>query len=254
MGLPVMIMGQSGTGKSTSLRNFGADEITLINVNGKPLPFRTRFSHTFRTDDYKEIDRILSGLKTKVVVIDDSQYLMANEYMRRSNENGYQKFMDIGKNFWDLIHSVESLPEDVTVYFLHHVQMDENGYTKAKTIGKMLDEKINVEGMFSIVLRTVVTDGKYLFSTQCNGFDTCKSPLGLFEKLYIDNDLKLVDEAIRSYYQFSPEQICSDCGEPIRTDGKRTVEQIVQGSVKNYGKKLCMKCVMKKVKDNAHTS
>lgn len=201
MGIPVFILGQSGTGKSTSLRNFKSNEVLHINVMSKPLPFKGGFAETYNGDNYVEIAKAINGTDKKTVVIDDAQYLMANEFMRRSSEMGYQKFTDIANNFWTLINSVTNdLPADVIVYFLMHTDTDDNGKEKAKTIGKMLDEKICIEGMSSIVLKTAVKDGVYTFVTQNNGRDTVKSPLGMFSTFEIDNDLKTVDQTIRDYW------------------------------------------------------
>lgn len=200
MGIPVMILGNSGAGKSTSLRNFTKEEIAVINVCGKPLPFKNKLG-VLNTDDYMTVANALQKTKSKTVVIDDCQYLMANEFMRKSKEQGFQKFTDIGKNFWDLIRLVNALPSDTIVYFLGHTETDQNGKEKFKTIGKMLDEKITVEGMFTIVLKAICEDGKYLFTTQTNGYDTVKSPMGMFDALEIENDLKAVDTAIRNYYE-----------------------------------------------------
>ena len=144
MGLPVLILGFSGSGKSASMRNFGADEIALVNVNGKYLPFRTQFKSVLNSDNCEKIKQFITNRTEKTIVIDDSQYIMANEFMRRAKENSYQKFTDIGKNFWDLIKAVEALPNDVIVYFLHHLETGEDGRQKVKTVGKLLDEKINV--------------------------------------------------------------------------------------------------------------
>lgn len=201
MGIPVLILGESGSGKSASLRNFKTGEVGVINVAGKPLPFKN--SHTFySSDNYEHIANAIKKAKAKTIVIDDAQYLMANEYMRRASENGFQKFTDIGRNYWALVYMViRELPEDVVVYFLGHIERDANGNEKFKTIGKLLDEKITVEGLYSIVLKTFVEDGKYHFTTQTNGFDTVKSPIGMFDEKLIDNDLKMVDEKIRSYYE-----------------------------------------------------
>lgn len=201
MGQAVLIIGESGTGKSASLRNFERGEVTLFNVNGKQLPFKGKFVHEVVTDSYREIKKGLQNLETPVAVIDDSQYLMANEFMRRSDERGYDKFTEIAKNYWELITMVSKLPFDKVVYFLSHSDTDASGKEKVKTIGKMLDEKITVEGLFTIVLKTKVQDGKYSFLTQNNGNDTVKSPMGLFEANEIPNDLKAVDERIRAYYE-----------------------------------------------------
>lgn len=196
-----MILGESGTGKSASLRNFSQDEIGVINVCGKPLPFRNQIKD-LKTDNYMAIEKALKASSKKAAVIDDCQYLMANEYMRQAKVTGYQKFTDIAQNFWMLVQVViRELPEDVIVYFLGHIERDQNGNEKFKTIGKMLDEKITVEGMFTVVLKTSIQDGRYLFSTRNSGNDTVKSPIGLFDESYIDNDLKAVDTAIREYYE-----------------------------------------------------
>lgn len=258
MGLNILVLGYSGSGKSASMRNFGADEIALVNVNGKRLPFRTQFKNVLSSDSYEKIDRYIRSQNVKTIIIDDVQYLMANEFMRRSGETGFQKFTDIGRNFWNLVKMVEQLPEDVIVYFLGHIDTDENGRQKFKTIGKLLDEKITVEGMFTTVLKTVVTDGRYYFATQTDGNDTCKSPIGLFNSPLIDNDLKIVDEALRTYYRLQPETKCSDCGRAIVSDGKRTISQIIDGTTKNYGRPLCMDCARKivnkrKATNNAQT-
>ena len=200
MGIPVMILGESGSGKSSSMRNFTPNEIGIINVGKKPLPFRSQIK-PFNSDDYSKIVGVMQKAKAKSIVIDDCQYLMVNEFMRNAKVTGFQKFTDIALNFWSLVQIViDQLPDDVIVYFLGHIERDANGNEKFKTIGKMLDEKITIEGLFTIVLKTVVSDGKYQFSTQTNGMDTVKSPLGMFTEPLIENDLKMVDETIRDYY------------------------------------------------------
>lgn len=247
MGLAILILGFSGSGKSASMRNFDKDELALVNVNGKQLPFRTRFTSVLNSDRYSDIEDFIKKQAAKSIVIDDSQYLMTNEFMRRAKETGYQKFTDIGKNFWELVRTAEALPDDVILYFLHHLETDEDGRQKAKTVGKLLDEKITVEGMFTTVLKTVVNDGKYLFATQTDGLDTCKSPMGLFKSMYIENDLKYVDEALRIYYGLKPEHTCSDCGQSIMPAQGRSAGQIAEGTVKNYGRKLCWSCMVKEI-------
>lgn len=200
MGVPVLILGESGTGKSASLRNFAPEDVGIINVAGKPLPFRNKL-RCLDTDDYATIARALLGMKTPSAVIDDAQYLLANEYMRRANETGYQKYSDMANHYWSLIQLViRELPSDRIVYFMSHIERDQNGNEKVKTIGKLLDEKITVEGMFSIVLKTHVQDGVYTFCTQNSGQDTVKTPIGMFTDREIENDLKKVDDTIRDYY------------------------------------------------------
>lgn len=201
MAIAVMIMGASGSGKSASMRNFKGSEVGVINVANKPLPFQSDIK-TFNSDRYEEIEQVLKKATAKSLVIDDSQYLMANEFMRRATETGFQKFTDIGRNFWALVTMInQELPPDVIVYFMQHTEINDSGKEKAKTIGKLLDEKITVEGLFTIVLKTEVVDGRYMFSTQTNGADTVKTPMGLFEEPLIENDLKAVDVRIREFYK-----------------------------------------------------
>ena len=194
-----MIYGQSGTGKSTSLRNFTNDEVAVINVSGKPLPFRNKLT-TYDTHSYTKISSALNKIERKSIVIDDATYLMVNEFMRTAKVAGYQKYTDMAVNFNSLVAQASQLANDKIVYFLGHSDLKEDGTEHFKTIGKMLDNYVTVEGKFTIVLKTVVQDGKYYFSTHNSGQDTVKSPLGMFEDNYIDNDLKAVDAVIREYY------------------------------------------------------
>jgi hypothetical protein len=136
-------------------------------------------------------------------VVDDFQYVLANEFMRRSDERGYDKFTEIAKHAWELFNVANTLPDDVRVYLMSHTQTNEQGDIKLKTIGKMLDEKITPEGLFTIVLRTVVTDKDYFFSTRNNGHDTVKTPMQMFESERIGNDLEAVDKAICAYYDLA---------------------------------------------------
>lgn len=203
MGVPVLILGESGSGKSASMRNFKPGEIGIINVSGKPLPFRNQLK-TVNTDNYEDVVKTIIAAKAKALVIDDAQYLMVNEFMRTAKVTGYQKFTDLALNFWRLIQVViNNLPPDKIVYFLAHVERDANGNEKMKTIGKLLDEKITIEGLFTVVLKTVVQDRHYQFATQTNGQDTVKTPMGMFDDLLIENDLKMVDSTIREYYGIS---------------------------------------------------
>lgn len=205
MGIAVLIMGQSGSGKSASMRNFKGNEIGVINVAGKPLPFKSDIK-AINSDSYKQAEYTLQNCKVNTIVIDDANYLMADEFMRRANEHGYQKFTDIGYNFWHLVNMVRSLPENKIVYFLQHTEITDSGREKAKTIGKLIDEKITLEGLFSIVLKTEIVDGHYYFTTQSSGLDTVKSPIGMFQERLIDNDLKMVDQTIRKYYGLNKEE------------------------------------------------
>lgn len=203
MAQKVLILGNSGTGKSASLRNFKEDEILVINCAGKPLPFQNHFEQitpgftTLTNDILKALDQATK----KVIVVDDAQYIMSFQYMRRIHENGWDKWNDIQGDFFNIIQACDNLPADTVVYFLSHLTKDDEGHEKIKTMGKMLDEKITIEGLFTTVLKTSVQDGKYYFLTQNSGRDTVKSPIGMFETYAIDNDLKYVDTKIRSYYE-----------------------------------------------------
>jgi len=206
MGIPVMILGESGTGKSCSLRNFDSNQVGVINIARKPLPFRSKLKE-LKTDDPRTIISALKGMKTRSAVVDDFQYILADSFMKRSKEVGFQKFSDMAYDYWSIVQTViNDMPDDKIVYFLSHLQRDEYGNEKAKTIGKLLDEKITVEGMFTIVLKTAVQDGKYYFRTVNSGSDTVKAPMGMFATELIDNDLAAVDTVIREYYGIGGKQ------------------------------------------------
>lgn len=205
MGLPILVLGKSGMGKSASLRHFGKDEVGVVNVLGKALPFQNDFN-TIQTDNYSQIKQVLLGSKVNTLVIDDAGYLITNQFMRgHSGGKGssiFDLYNQMGDNFWELINFISyQLPNNKVVYLFMHEDKNDLGDIKPKTIGKMLDEKVCVEGMFTIVLRAVKDDGKYVFSTQSNGFDVAKTPIGLFEEMYIENDLKDITKKIREYYK-----------------------------------------------------
>lgn len=200
MGLPVLIIGESGSGKSYSLKNFEPDEVGILACEKGQLPFKKKLP-VAKNAGYATIMKALSDPKLRAYIIDDSQYLMVNEFFDRAKDQGYQKYTDIGLNFRNLIHHInKNVPDDVIVYFLHHTETDSNtGKVKAKTVGKMLDNYLTVEGCFNIVLHCVVNGERHYFSTQSDGSDTAKSPEEMFER-EIPNDLKAVDSAIREYY------------------------------------------------------
>lgn len=205
MGIPVLILGESGSGKSTSLRNFEPEEIGIFNVASKPLPFRKQLPAT-NGATYERIQKTLAKASRKTYAIDDSQYLLAFEFFDRAKETGYGKFTDMALNFRNLIQFViTSTPPDCIVYFLHHTELAADGTVKAKTIGKMLDEKLTVEGLFSIVLLCRSGKDKHYFVTQSEGISTAKSPMDMFPA-EIDNDLKLVDSTIREYWGLNPDK------------------------------------------------
>ena len=199
MGIPVLCIGSSGSGKSTSLRNFEPDEVGVFNVASKPLPFKKKL----RKVDGATYEKIAQGLQVTALntyVVDDANYLMTFESFDKILEKGYEKFTTNAKHFYDMIKFVISdLPNDTIVYFFMHTEVDENGITKAKTVGKMIDSQLCLEGLFSIVLLASTEDGKYKFITQTDGTSMAKSPIEMFDK-EIDNDLKFVDDTIREYW------------------------------------------------------
>lgn len=215
MSVTTMILGESGTGKSTSLRNLDPAHTLLIQAVKKPLPFRSNDwkpatkenpnGSVFVSDESATIVKAIQRTSKEVIVIDDFQYILANEFMRRvtdveTGNAAFAKYNEIARHAWDILMAATSLPEHKRVYILSHSSTDDFGKTKIKTIGKLLDEKIVMEGLVTIVLKTVVQNGSYLFSTRNSGSDTVKSPLGLFEDDLIDNDLAQVDTAIFAYY------------------------------------------------------
>ena len=200
MGKPILLLGASGSGKSASLRNYALGELNIINVLGKELPFRNKHKVVVTTD-YAQIKSVLLKAPADVIIIDDAGYLMTSAFMRRSAEKGYEKFTDLAKDFYDLINFVQyTLPPEKIVILTMHTDVSEvSGITKPKTIGKLLDEKICIEGMFSIVLIAQRVEGKYTFKTQSTGYDVAKTPMGMFESEEIDNDLKFVTDTVNKY-------------------------------------------------------
>lgn len=211
MGIPVLIIGKSGSGKSASLRNFD-ENVSIINVLGKPFPFKNKLTQVV-TDDYDRIMRLLHKSKSLSLVIDDAGYLITNFFMSKHSSAGsgnavFSVYNELGDRFWGLIQFViKNLPDEKIVYFMMHEDKNDFGDIKPKTIGKLLDEKVCLEGMFTIVLRCAVENGRHLFFTQSSGYDVAKTPMGMFESTQIDNDLKAVDATIRDYYELKKEDL-----------------------------------------------
>lgn len=202
MGIACLVLGKSGSGKSASMRNFNKDDVRILNVASKPLPFRN-VNNLMKADKatYGMIKGALKSGQSLSYVIDDAQYLMAFESFEKSNITGYGKFTDMAKNFEEMLRFIqEDTSPDTVVYVLQHVDTDENGNVKAKTLGKMLDQQLDIHGLFTICLMSVANEKGYHFVTQSDGTNPCKSPMGMFENNEIDNDLKIVDDAIREYY------------------------------------------------------
>lgn len=208
MGIPVLILGESGSGKSTSLRNFEQDEIGIFNVASKPLPFRKKLpcanGATYQSIERNLLNAVQKQSLRNAYAIDDSQALMAFAMFNKAKETGYSKFTDIALDFYNLLKFViDKLPPDCIIYFLHHTETTESGKIKAKTVGKMLDNQLTVEGLFSIVLLCRTDGTRHWFETQSDGFSTAKSPMDMFPR-EIDNDLKAVDVSIREYWGLQP--------------------------------------------------
>lgn len=213
MAIPVMILGESGSGKTRSLKNLNPKETILIQPIKKPLPFKaagwdkfdgkTKVGSVLRTDDYAVIKSVcLNAHKkgVKYIVVDDAQYIMLNESLRRSDETGFKKFTDIAKNYVDLVTTISNCESDVIVYFMTHTEESEQGKVIAKTVGKMINQQVCLEGLFSIVLRCMNSDGQHYFTTKTSGMDCVKTPEEMFEGDRIDNDLLNVSNSINNYY------------------------------------------------------
>jgi len=226
----VLIIGESGTGKSTSIRNCDPKLTAIVNPVNKPLPFRGQFEMLNGEVDARKIisfmrDQARAG--KRMIVIDDFQYILSIPYMNRIKEAGWDKWNDFGSNYFQIIDACADLPDDMTVYFLSHCETLDNGTTTVKLIGKMLREKITIEGLFTIVLRTQVVDGKYYFLTQNSGKDTVKSPLGMFPSYAVENDLSYIDDKIRNYYYMDGAKTDDEMAEE---DKKAAAEDIEKGS------------------------
>lgn len=223
----IAIVGESGTGKSTSygqipelnIKGLNPKETVLVNVANKDLPFRGgntlytgKISEKGNYVESSDATVISSAIKyvsdnrpeIKNIVVDDAQYIMSFEYMRRAKETGYNKFTDIGVNISKIVESARNTRKDLKVYFLWHPEKDNSGNSKMKTVGAMVDSYLTLEGLFAVILYTRVTKGNdnkmlYQFVTNQDGQYPGKSPVGMFKDLYIPNDLGFVSETIDKY-------------------------------------------------------
>lgn len=202
MGVAVLVLGESGSGKSTSLRNFEPDEVGIFNVMGKPLPFRKKLPKADHAM-YGTIQQSLSANKLRAYVVDDAGYLMQLENFRRIKESGYSKFSEMARNFESLIEWATQTDPDTIVYIMMHYDTDANGKMKPRTVGRMIDEKFCIEGACPIVLQSTIHDGKHVFVSKGDGFNGAKAPMDMLPDV-MDNDLKAVDSAIRDYWDMKP--------------------------------------------------
>lgn len=203
----VFIEGESGSGKSSSLRNFEKSDVLVLNAIGKRLPFKKDLNVvSLRKYEYIDAYNVIKEYikkfqdKCKCFVIDDIGMEMSFEYFD-TNVVGYDKFNNIGKHFKNLIDFIQrEVADDVIVYMVMHLEMKDDGKLGAKTVGKLLDEKLKLEAMVSVVITTYVENGKYYFKVHGDGTDCTKTPMGMFEGDLVDNDLKEVDKTIREYW------------------------------------------------------
>ena len=205
MGLVVLVYGKSGSGKSRALKFFGQDELLLINVEGKELPFRNNFKYICRTDSVDTIIAQLNKMPCKTAVIDDAGYLMTHHFMNnhrsKKGNASFEMYDDIADTMYFLVRRIKNeTPDDVIVYIVLHEDTTETGDTKLRTIGKLIDNKVCLEGMVTICIRCMSDNGKHFFRTQTDGFDITKTPEDMFSEVEIDNNLKFVDDTIREFY------------------------------------------------------
>lgn len=207
----VIIIGESGMGKSSSIRSLDDSETFLINPLRKRLPFRcanycAEEKNYMETESYNEIIagiRIVNEDRAHVtsIVIDDFSFLMNIEFMNKCLETGFQKFTNMAKNVFDLMQACRGLREDLDVFLMCHTEQDHAGVLKPKTVGKMTADYVGIAERSAVVLHSRVVDEQYCFQTQHNGIHMAKTPMGMFDKLQIENDLKYVKEKMKTYYQ-----------------------------------------------------
>ena len=201
----VLLMGASGTGKSTSLRNLPAEETAIINVTNKPMPFRNKNGLKITScTNYEQMIKAILSTNKRIIVVDDSSYMMTFENFEKATQKGYDKFTTMAINYYNLIETPKKCDGEKIIYFVTHEEIDENGITHPKSIGKMLSQQLVIEGLFSIVLRSMQKENQYVFQTHNDGTSVCKSPIDMFNDDFIPNDLAEVDKIIREYYGFKP--------------------------------------------------
>ena len=232
MAIGVLILGESGTGKTYSIHNFKPEEVKIISVQKPILPFRGKYD-VVKADTGKKVIKELKNTDKKNIVIDDFQYILGLPMMQRIGEKGWDKFNEIQQPYADVLAELNNLPDDTIVYINSHIAFDDDGRRKIKTIGKALDKYITIEGLFMIVLGTLVQDNEYYFTTQNSGNDTCKSPEGMFPSLVVPNDLKYVEEKIRNYYYMEGAKTDEEIAEE---DKEKKIDDVEPGKKKSRRK------------------
>lgn len=232
----VLIIGQSGTGKSTSIRNLNPETTFIINVLDKPLPFKgfkkkyialtksNSKGNYFSSDDWQHILKCIDLVSKErpeidTLIIDDMQYILANEFMRRSHEKGFDKYSEMANHYWQIINKATASRKDLLIVFMSHSETDAQGRSKTKTIGKLLEEKIAIEGMFTTLLHSLVVEGEYKFLTQFDGEHLAKSPMDMFMHKFIDNDLCVVKEHMENYFN-QDEELSNEIIEESKVEEK----------------------------------
>lgn len=211
MAQKLLIIGESGSGKTCSIRNCDPKTTAIVSPEKESLPFGKKaqkypgkFDMLCNETDARKITKFMReevAKSKKLIIVDDFQYILAIPYMNRIKETGWDKYNDFGSNYFEIIEVCKELPDDVVVAYMSHGETLDTGLFTVKLIGKLLREKITIEGLFTVVLRTGVNEAKYYFYTQNSGKDTTKSPLGMFPSYAIDNDLEYVADKIRNYYE-----------------------------------------------------
>ena len=219
----ILVLGNSGSGKSTSMRNLDNKNVCLINVSNKPLPFRGGFEESLYTTDYNKIIDTIKKTQKDIIIIDDFQYILSNEFMSTIDEKGFDKYNRLAYHYFKIIDTALKLSDDKIVIFTSHIDRNDSGQEKIKTIGKLLDEKICIEGLFTMVFKTLVQDGKYYFTTKNNGMDTVKTPLGMFDSEVIDNDLAYVVDKVKEYYGMKDSKTAEELSQ-LDNEKKATIE------------------------------
>lgn len=224
MSITCLILGPSGSGKSTSMRTLNPKETFLISVLGKTLPFKgaankyTRITgwddkenNLLVTDDVARVKRAIQMMGNrpdiKTLVIDDFNYLLTNQFMHRATERGFDKFAEMAQSIHGVVEALMMARHDLFTFFTMHNEIDSLGFSKIKTVGKMLEEKVCIEGMVTAIFHSAVIDGTYKFQTQRNESNLARTPMGLFDELYIDNDLNMIQQAMLDYYNEDIQQI-----------------------------------------------
>lgn len=205
MAIPILLMGRSGSGKSSAMRNFKAGEVLVINCIGKPLPFREKLRQV-STRSYAEVCRAIKDAPEKAVVVDDAGYLITGQFMDghsapRGGSSVFDLYNSIADDFWKFVRFiVDGVEDDKTVYIVMHVERGDDGWFQPKTVGKLLNEKVDIPGMVTICLFAEHADGKHVIHTRNMEYSPAKCPPDMPLEDTMDNDLATIDKVVREYW------------------------------------------------------